>query len=412
MQRAIWFKVHSYVGFKLSILLSFILITGTLAVFSYELDWATNSAMRVSPESAHRMDWQRVYQQLYETRSDSAVQSLSAPRDPWFAAEAVHKTSSEKLQRLFFHPVSGEYQGTGRWYNWQRFFRMTHRHLMMPKTLGVSIVGLLGVLLMVSLVTSLVVYKNWWRGFWRIPRRSHRQLFWADMHRLMGVWSLWFMFIIAATGVWYLAENWGLNATYPKRPKATSEPAIAAAILPSPARFSKMLKLTAEHYPDLQIQRVNFPQKSGQAVVFQGDTSAVLVRHRVNAIAFDPVTGAMLSLIRGDDMSPHVRLSEAADPLHFGTFGGLPTRILYFLFGAILSVLAVSGTYLYGIRIAKSNKAMRAIVLQKQPLQKTSQPGANRIIWQAATATMGWGKWLSLLGIAICAGLTLWQFLG
>ncbi|MDX5331144.1 MAG: PepSY domain-containing protein, partial [Caulobacteraceae bacterium] len=35
----IWWEVHQWVGLKFSILLSFILLTGTLATLSHEIDW-------------------------------------------------------------------------------------------------------------------------------------------------------------------------------------------------------------------------------------------------------------------------------------------------------------------------------------------------------------------------------------
>lgn len=55
MDRAKWLKVHSWVGFKVSILLCFVLITGTLAVLSHEIDWLTNPAMRISPSSVNEI---------------------------------------------------------------------------------------------------------------------------------------------------------------------------------------------------------------------------------------------------------------------------------------------------------------------------------------------------------------------
>ena len=41
--------------------------------------------------------------------------------------------------------------------------------------------------------------------------------------------------------------------------------------------------------------------------------------------------------------------------LHFGTLGGLPTKILWFLFGAILTALSVTGVLIYSQRLAKES---------------------------------------------------------
>jgi len=57
-------------------------------------------------------------------------------------------------------------------------------------------------------------------------------------------------------------------------------------------------------------------------------------------------------------LSPMQRISEMADPLHFGTFGGFWTKILYFVFGVILSGLSLSGVYVFSARIR--NASMKA----------------------------------------------------
>lgn len=404
MNRALWFRIHSFVGFKLAILMSFILVTGTLAVLSHELDWATNKAMRVSPDSVNRLRFDSVYRAAYAHSEQGRLMYINAPIDPWFATEAIYQYP-QGLHRHYFHPDSGAYQGDGRWYNWQRFFRMSHRHLMLPTVIGITVVGILGVFMLLSLLTSFVVYKGWWKGFSRLPRTRNRQLFWADMHRLTGVWSMWFVLIISVTGVWYLAERWGANAQYPQRAKAVTQQAVSEAVLPSPERFEALLHQVAVEYPELKIERILLPQKAGQTVTFQGQAEALLVRPRVNAMSFDPVSGETLQILRGQDMSLHVRISEAADPLHFGTFAGLTSKLIYFVFGIVLCVLAISGTFIYGVRIAKNDRLLR------QSIQR-EEAGSNAIIWRAATTTMSWGKWLSVLFIAVCLALTFYMFSG
>ena len=44
--------------------------------------------------------------------------------------------------------------------------------------------------------------------------------------------------------------------------------------------------------------------------------------------------GAVLLRTDATDLSAHQRISEAADPLHFGTWGGLASKLVWFVFGA------------------------------------------------------------------------------
>ena len=353
--------------------------------------------MRVDANTVDKLDWVAIYQQAIEQQPNKHLLHIKAPLDPWFAAEVAYFETENTNHRNFFHPTTGEYLGDGRWYNWQRFFRMSHRHLMVPTEIGVTIVGALGFLLLIALITSVVVYRKWWTGFFRMPRRSHRKLFWADVHRLAGVWSMWFIAVIAITGIWYFVEVWGLRATYPDRGKAISEHAAETKVLPSVAVFSQMMASAKTLYPELTVERVYFPQRNGDGVQLQGQAEAVLVRPRANMLSFDPISGEFLVKNQGQDLSLHARISEAADPLHFGTFAGLPSKLIYFIFGILLSTLAITGTYIYGMRIARVSK---------------HDPKPRCQFWKAATQTMTWGKWFSILAIVVCFTITVLLFGG
>src|SRR3546814_19184989 len=66
----------------------------------------------------------------------------------------------------------------------------------------------LGLPLLVSLVTGLVVYKRFWKGFFRptLRIRHGARIFWGDFHRLSGIWSIWFIAVISITGTWFLIQ--------------------------------------------------------------------------------------------------------------------------------------------------------------------------------------------------------------
>ena len=108
--------------------------------------------------------------------------------------------------------------------------------------------------------------------------------------------------------------------------------------------------------PDLRVRIVRLPPGPAEPLTVQGQASAVLVRHRANTVWTD-AAGEVHGSVRGETLNFHQRISEAADPLHFGTWGGgglpgLGVRLLWFLFGTLMSFLSLGGILIYGSRIA------------------------------------------------------------
>ena len=374
----VWWHVHQWVGLKLAIFMSFICFTGSLAVLSSEIDWLLQPTLRVSPASVEgEPRWERIAAAAAEWPSAERVNSLAAPVASAFAATAVIERADGTLAILHVHPTSGAVQGEGTWVGAQRVLRNMHRHLNLPIKYGVPIVCTLAVLLLISCVTSLVVYKRWWRGFFRPVRWRDARTAWGDLHRLAGVWSLWFVLLIALTGVWYFVEEVGLEA--PSAPKAEA----AAAFDPDDTErvFAANLAAARRALPGLRLERILLPQEAGDPFEFQGQLSAVLVRERSNSVATDPASGRVLLARRGEELSVHQRISEMADPLHFGYFGGYWTKIPWFIFGLLMTGLSVSGIAIYGLRVGRAIPGARAL----------------RTAWRG----MGAWRWLAIAPIVV-----------
>lgn len=395
MNKQQWYAWHSIAGIKLSILICFILITGTLAVVSHEIDWLANPAKRVLPAvDSSSLNWPLVYKSALQRQVSHPISSINAPIDNWFSVEVIRINDEEQRYREFYHPETGKYLGEGRWYNWQRFFRMSHRHLMMPTIIGTTIVCVVGLLMLFSLISGFFLIPKWWRKFFVKPRTSNSKVFWNDCHRLFGLWSSWLLLMVCLTGIWYLVEVWGLNANFPEQVDSITTEETPTIIMPNQLTFNAMVNNISSHH-DMEIKQIILPSERRNAVIIQGQNDTLLVRDRANNVVFNPINGDVLSKRFAQEQSIHVRISEAADPLHFGVFLGISTKIIYFVFGVALSALAVSGTYLYGLRHAK---------LHREELQRISTN------WKAAFKGMSYGKWISIVLILISIALTIILF--
>lgn len=401
--RKLWFLFHSWVGLKLCLFMSFILLTGTLATVSMEIDWLFNASMRAAPATQVRASWGTLAENVQAAYPDHHLLYLATPPEPWFAAGAMIASPEAKIRYVYLDPETGRVQGGSGFFNVQRFLRNTHRHLMLPVKYGVPIVCSLVLLLMVSLVSSLFIYKRWWRGFLAWPRRGNRRRFWGDLHRLGGVWSLWFIALMALTGLWYMVEVLGGAAPALGdfgRPPADPEASATAPYRLKAARVDAWVAAAQHAYPRLRIEGVAPPLSAGDLLVVNGQADAMLVRARANAVGVRADTGAVVGVLHGETLGVHQRISEMADPLHFGTWGGFPTRLIWFFFGLIMTGMSLSGAYLYALRIRAAWREEDAT--DRSVPAPAAAPLALRLFWRGMAA---W-RWLALLLIAISLVLT------
>lgn len=364
--RSIWWRLHQWAGLQMSLFLAFVFITGTLAVFSYEMDWMARPAMWVAPTPVEeRVSWGEVGEAAAAHAPDAVVLNVYGPLHPASAFDVV-MSGPDGPFHVYVHPRTGEVTGTGPWPGFQRFLRNAHRHLMLPVQWGLSLVSLTAVFLAVSLVTSFWVYKKWWRGFFRLPQGRTARAFIGDLHRFGGLWSIWFVVLMVVTSLWYFVEQWGGAAPPPnpaRPPEAAQSHALAEpqaavpAATPGEAVDRAIARLLAEQ-PDYRVQQVYWPRAEDGLFQIQGASDrAILVRPRANVVWADPLTGSIEGAVDPAALSLHTRISEAADPLHFGTFGGYWTKTIWFVFGVILSALAVTGVVIYVLRLAKQDRA-------------------------------------------------------
>lgn len=393
--RRLWWVVHQWVGLKLSLFLAFILFTGTLAVLSAEIDWLLHPTLRVAPSSVEGPPrWDLIAQNSARYPGIATINYIARPTAGAFAVRVAFQRADESRGYLHVHPTTGRVQGEQGFVDSQRVLRNLHRHLNLPVKYGVPIVGSLSILLLVSVGTSFVVYRKWWRGFFKPIRWRDVRTAWGDFHRLAGVWCLWFVALIALTGLWYLVEQLGGDA--PSLPEPAHEIAAlpeASATVDAAARLAASLAAARRADPALTIEVVQFPDKQSGAFVFQGQRSAWLVRPRANALWVDAATARVVMASDGGDLGVHQRISEMADPLHFGNFAGYWTRLPWFLFGLLMTGLALSGAAIYSHRIAHG-----------------ARTNAERPIWNGMWRGTGRWRWLSAGLVGTGALMIFWMF--
>ena len=108
-------------------------------------------------------------------------------------------------------------------FNVAYFLRQLHVRLLMGFW-GRVFVGVFGVTLVLSIVTSLWIYREWLRSLVRVRRADGRRIFHMDVHKAVGLWTLAFNLMFGVTGAVLGLEN----LYYRIWPAAPRSPAVFA----------------------------------------------------------------------------------------------------------------------------------------------------------------------------------------
>jgi uncharacterized iron-regulated membrane protein len=361
----LWFLIHSWLGFKLSLVMGVICLSGSLAAVSHEIDWLLTPSLRAPTFADGTLDWAAAEAALRVAYPDARLSSLRAPEGPGFAATAFVALPDGTQRIAHLDPATGAFQGdTGR-LTAQRLLRDLHMWLFITNSWGLVIVSLFSLPLLASVITGLVVYKRFWRGFFRLRLGAGARVLVGDLHKLVGLWSVPFVLLIGITGIWYLVEIVGMmNGHRFDRPAPGVLRTELASFGPATRAIgaAEAVERARAAFPGLRPVAVIMPRSVTAPVIVWGQAEAWLVRERANAVRLHPVTGAVLDVQRGDQLRLMERVVDTADPLHFGNFGGLPTKLLYLAFGLALTGLVVTGGWLTlrrGVRLWRDTTLRR-----------------------------------------------------
>lgn len=341
-------SAHAAVGLLAGALLYLISITGALLVFHDE--------------------WQRVEQPNAPEMTQADPDAVARAAAAMLAREDAAGT--KPTTHLYVHLPTGDLPRTtvitdtqarhadaaGRLTvaeenTWSDFLLHLHYRLHLPSTLGLTIVGGLGVMMVGLALSGVLAHPRIFRDAFRLRARSNGGVGLADWHNRLGVWTLPFTLALAITGAaiglgsvvsFGLAESFykgkiedvytpifGKDAVADETPAPL--PDIAAALRTMGARFPGV-------HPYYVI--VHDPRTKGQMVQIIGEHPRRLIYG--DNYYFDDA-GRFTGSSGLSDGKVGQQVAASNYNLHFGNYGGVPVKIVYALLGLALCVMTATG---------------------------------------------------------------------
>ena len=325
LDRKLFFRMHSWIGIKLSVLFFIVCFSGTLATLSHEMDWLFIPEMRATPQE-QLASRNQIVVNVQAAFPDGEITYWMTPEEPYLC-NILHVRDGDQRRYVFANPYTGAVQGSAN-LTFQRFFRDLHYYLFIPFQIGHFTVLIFAFLLLISLFTALLFYKRWYRKLFDLKTGKGAVVFFRSLHRLVGVWSVPFTLLFSITGIWYFTERTnlgGVSDTANTRSPEITESRIDSAGFPTFVRtldYDRAVTVAQQQIPELEVKDISPPTKPGGIFYLTGTSEVPLVRNRANRVYLNPETYEVLKVQRASELPTVTWLNDIADPLHFGYWGG------------------------------------------------------------------------------------------
>ncbi|OLU17511.1 MULTISPECIES: PepSY domain-containing protein [unclassified Pseudomonas] len=362
----IWFLVHSWLALPIWFFVLIVCVTGTLAVVSQEIVWLANPDVRASKPSddAELLTFGQVLAEIKKAQPELVVQSIARPDESHFALTARVSYPDGSNPTIYVNPYTGAIQGVSPEFDFRQFTRALHGWWLVPFTNGFSwgwyLVSMMGIPMLLSLITGLVVYKKFWKGFFK-PRLRFNQgarIFWGDFHRLSGIWSIWFIAVVSITGIWFLIQailfdnqisisTEGVPAVVAREDVPNVRPGEPIPMLD----VDEAARIAIGKVPSLDVSFTRLPSNAYDHISVGGRGWYPLM---MQSASINPYTGEVAQQRLLEDRSKLEFVTESMRPLHTGDFGGLWVKMIWFFFGLMLSMMVLSGLLIWTKRTAQA----------------------------------------------------------
>lgn len=390
----LWYRIHAWTGLIAGLLILVISVSGVIVIFKPEIERIVEPAMQPvhAVGDAPRLSVDELVSRFEAEHPHDEVLAVRLP------AIAGTKWSHGRAMSLTVRPRNGE---GGSWEvvvdpstaaelgrrkpgdSWGQWLRDLHVRLFMGYW-GRVFIGAFGLVMLLSTVSALVIFRRFNKGSWWPSIRWGRglRIVSADWHKTIGMATLVLSLIFAVTGAVLGLENLWHRYLKPEPQRVHYPDRIAADL---PGILEQCVRRAPEIFPGaggFEVSDLSLPRDDRPIVTVHVEHPAHhLVREHTSYVQFNSTTGEVFAVEDARQAGVGARLYYAAEPLHFGRLGGLmAVKLLYAFMGIAIGGLSITGYMIYVARKWKKWRgAGRALAMGEN-----SCPPADRVAPQPA----------------------------
>ncbi|MEO1052213.1 MAG: PepSY-associated TM helix domain-containing protein [Bacteroidota bacterium] len=361
-----WFaQWHAWAGIFAGSILIVVSLTGTLLVFEEELDVWLYPELFEFEKSGEVMPLNQVFHQIRAEHPRMHFESIFQFPKRNGCYMSFYEDNDEFRQAVI-NPYTAEITGT-RVYgdSVMGFIRNLHRTLLVPKV-GKYIVGIASLFMVILMITGLRLWipKHWGLIKERLTIKKgasfKRQNY--DLHNSLGFYFSPFITLISITGVAITFSPFVVLALFLVN---FQSPQSIGDILGKQSTYvadnnslgiDHILTIAATDMPEAEIRGFSIPRDSVGVYNVNFTEDGYAVTGDNSFAMYDQYTGERLLNTDKDFANSSKLVLNWLTPIHYGTFGGMTTRIIALLASIAAPILFITGFIIWWGRWKKRHQ--------------------------------------------------------
>ena len=351
-----WSAVHKWTSLICTVFMLLLCLTGLPLIFHHEIGHAPGTevdAPEISPDTP-RISLDRVLEIARSRYPDRVVQFASQEEDSdevWYVTMTPTPAPTADFEQVPVDARTGAvlprpplHQG----FTW--VMDKLHVDLFAGQP-GKLFLGVMGLLLLASIVSGVVLYAPFMRklAFGEVRQYRSRRIRWLDLHNLLGIVTLAWLLVVGATGVlntWaeLLQQRWQSTELAALLGPYRDQPVIPDA---ERAPAQRALEAALRQVPGTHVTFIAFPGttfSSPRHLTFYLRGNEPLTSRLPQPVLVDAGSAKVTAAAR---LPWYLIALQVSRPLHFGDYGGMPMKIVWAALDIISIIVLGSGLYLW-----------------------------------------------------------------
>lgn len=347
-----WLRIHRWVALSVGWVLIMSGLTGAILVLARPMDRWLHGELFI----AHAIDaghvpstplaLENVVQRLRAEFGPKTTLALRPPRQNedtlWVLVRGPWSGT------VYLNPVTGKEQGRrGENEGFANVLFELHSSLWLQDT-GKAILACVALVYVVLLITGLILWwPRRWPPSWRIElsKGTMRALF--DLHRIGGAAVGLIIAVSVVTGAYMAWRPIGGVVTALSGMEAISPPKVVDSTDGEAAPLDQLVSNARSRFPSASIGYIQVAAQQDRPVRIRFILPDDPHPNGLSSVWLHPRSGEVLGVHRWNELDPGARAVAVIYPLHTGKLGGIALEIVIAMSGLVLTMLGVTGVWLW-----------------------------------------------------------------